>query len=190
MEKVNNEELVRRFQGGDRDCLLVLWNVNQGLVRSVISCFRDSFELDDLMQEAFLGLSSAAERYDEETGCPFASYMAKEIRWEILRYAEESGTPVRLPRHLWDKIRKMNKTRDALREALGRDPEDEELARELGLSVDKLRLLMIAKDRQRSASMDAPLSQDDSEGGCLGDTIADPENNRSEERRVGKECYS
>lgn len=175
MEKITNEELVSRAQGGDRDSLLMLWENNKGLVHKTIQPYLGSLEFDDLMQEAFIGLSNAVQKYDPGAGCAFSSFMVSCIRWELLGYIETSGAPVKLPRSMWAKIRQLNKTRDELREALGRNPSTEELAREMGLSADQIQLMTMAISRKTPSSMDAPVSGDDgSESGSLGDLLADP----------------
>lgn len=175
MENITNEELVSRAQGGDRNSLLMLWENNKGLVHKTIQPYLGNLEFDDLMQEAFIGLSNAVQKYDPEAGCVFSSFMVSCIRWELLGYIETSGAPVKLPRSMWAKIRQLNKTRERLSAALGRNPSTEELAREMGLSADQIQLMTMAISRKTPSSMDAPVSGDDgSESSSLGDLIADP----------------
>ncbi len=173
MEKIENEELVRRYQIGDQEALLMLWEQNKGLMHRAVSPYKATAELDDLMQEAFIGLTTAAREYKPEAGAKFSGFVCDHIRWEILSYLESSGNAVRLPRGCAAQMRQVEKIRAQLREKLGRDPEEKELAREMGLSLDRIRFLEIAKARRSQISTDAPVSSEDG-AATIGDSLADP----------------
>lgn len=172
---MNNEELVKSYQNGDKDSLLELWDNNQGLIHKIVNGFCGYADEDDLMQEAFLALNNASNEYKHDAGCSFASFLADRIRWSLISYLENNGNSVKLSRSMWGKISKYNKTINALREALGRAPKDEEIAREMGLSVNAIHVIETAICKRATVSMNAPISQE-SEGVTIADMIADPEN--------------
>ena len=124
----------------------------------------------DVINQGNLGLIEAANRFDANRGRKFITYAVWWIRHSILKgIAEQSGT-MRLPLNKAGAIRRMWRTLERLRQELGREPSDKELARAMRVPVgdlEELKELSVG-----GLSLDAPISSDD--GIDLGDVLADP----------------
>ena len=98
-EIVTNEQLVALIRAGENeaDNMLKLWNRNKGFVFKTAKKYSGYAEMDDLMQEGYLGLSEAVRYYDAEKGVPFINYAALWIRQAMQRYIDNSGNVVRIP---------------------------------------------------------------------------------------------
>src|ERR1700752_1695382 len=114
----------------------------------------------DLISEGNIGLIKAVERFDPAKGGKLSTYGAWWIKQSIKRAMANQSKTIRLPVHLVDKISKMRRTAMRLQEELGREPTDEELAEEIGISSGKVSQLKTVSIRP--ASLDAPISDDDS----------------------------
>lgn len=99
-KSMTNEQLVVRIQAGEETAanMLQLWQQNKGFVASIAKKYRGYAEMEDLMQEGYIGLNDAVAHYKEGKGALFTSYAAFWIRSRIRRYVEQSGT-IRLPSH-------------------------------------------------------------------------------------------
>jgi RNA polymerase primary sigma factor len=122
----------------------------------------------DLVSEGNIGLMKAVERFDPAKGGKLSTYAAWWIKQSIKRGLANQSKTIRLPVQLVDKISKMRRVSLRMTEELGREPADDELAEEIGISsrvVCHLKTLSI-----RPASLDAPIGDDDStefgETGC------------------------
>ena len=99
-----------------------------------------TLKLDDLIQEGYLGIMDAAERYDPTRGCRFSTYATNWIRQKILRSIAESSRMIRLPVHIQTMVRNMHKKNKELEEMTGRRPSIPELAHEMNIPLDKVHL--------------------------------------------------
>lgn len=90
-------------------------------------------QLDDLIQEGMLGLLDAINRYEPKPGASFETYAKARIRGSIYDSLREDDV---IPRHVRDKLNLIERTAEELRQALGRPPEDVEIAQHLGMSLD------------------------------------------------------
>ncbi|HKI69361.1 MAG TPA: sigma-70 family RNA polymerase sigma factor [Verrucomicrobiae bacterium] len=114
----------------------------------------------DLINEGNMGLMKAVERFDPSKGGKLSTYGSWWIKQSIKRALANQSKTIRLPVHLVDKISKMRRAAMHLQEELGREPSDDELGEELGISASRVSQMRTAAIRP--ASLDAPIGDEDS----------------------------
>jgi RNA polymerase primary sigma factor len=165
-------DLAARIQRGDREARALMINANLRLVVKIAHDYNNfGLPMPDLISEGNIGLIKAVERFDPAKGGKLSTYAAWWIKQGIKRALANQSKTIRLPVHLVDKIAKIRRLAQGLSEELGREPTDEELAEEVGISAPKLAQLRIVS--LRPASLDAPVSDED--GKELGETVGDLE---------------
>ncbi len=113
---------------------------NLRLVISVAKRYRDrGLPFLDLIQEGNLGLLRAIEKFDYHRGFKFSTYATYWIRQSISRSIGDRSRTVRLPVHLQDNLRRVQRVKDHLTSSLGREPSMDEVAQEIGESCERLR---------------------------------------------------
>src|SRR5260370_27864150 len=166
-------DLAARIKKGDREARALMIKANLRLVVKVgRDCVNLGLPLLDLVSEGNIGWMKAVERFDPAKGGKLSTYAAWWIKQSIKRALANQSKTIRLPVHLVDKISKMHRVALRMSEELGREPTDDEVAEEIGLSRSKLSQLKAAATRP--ASLDAPIGDDDSIefGAIVGDEDA------------------
>jgi len=166
-------DLAAKIKKGDKEARAKMIRSNLRLVVKIAHDYANlGLPLLDLISEGNIGLMKAVERFDPAKGGKLSTYAAWWIKQSIKRALANQSKTIRLPVHLVDKISKMRRVALQMSEELGREPTDEELAEEVGLSSSKVSQLKTVSIRP--ASLDAPISDDDTTefGEIVGDMEA------------------
>jgi RNA polymerase primary sigma factor len=166
-------ELAARIKRGDQKARALMIKANLRLVVKIAHDYAHfGLPLLDLISEGNIGLVKAVERFDPAKGGKLSTYGAWWIKQSIKRAMANQSKTIRLPVHLVDKISKVRRVAVKMSEELGREPTDEELAEEIGIS--SVKVSQLKRVSIRPASLDAPMSDDDSTefGEIVGDEDA------------------
>mgnify|MGYP002414118524 CR=1 FL=1 len=164
------EELTRRVQNGDAEARQRLIECNMRLVINIARSYRcKAVPLEDLIQEGAIGLMQAAERFDPSRGFRFSTYATHWIRQAIGRAIDSKSKAIRVPAHVNQALRRIERERTRLLHELGYEPSLDTLAAALGLTTRKL--VSIMHSSQDLLSLD--MSVGDSGGATLGGLIRD-----------------
>jgi RNA polymerase primary sigma factor len=136
----------------------------------------------DLISEGNLGLIKAVERFDPTRGGKLSTYAAWWIKQSMKRAVANQSKTIRLPVHLVDRIARMRNIISRYLEEFGREPDNEEIACELQVPVNKIALLKTVS--VRPASLEAPLGDND-DARVLGDIVGD-DNASSPDEHLGE----
>lgn len=153
-------QLAARIKKGDKAAREHMIKANLRLVVKIAHDYEGlGLPLLDLISEGNIGLMKAVERFDPSKGGKLSTYGAWWIKQSIKRALANQSKTIRLPVHLVDKISKMRRMAMKLQEELGREPTDEELAEELGITSSRVAQMRTAAIRP--ASLDAPIGDED-----------------------------
>src|ERR671924_1379800 len=170
-------ELARRKDEGDEEAKKKLIESNLRLVMSITRNYtKAGVPLLDLIQEGNLGLIRAVEKFDYRLGYKLSTYATWWIRQAIARAIANQARTIRLPVHVVDQVRRVMRARRVLTQKLNRDPLPEEIAKESGFEVKRVReLLELVED---PVSLETPVGDGDS---LYGDMIEDVNSEKPDE---------
>jgi RNA polymerase primary sigma factor len=170
-------ELARRIEAGDDDARREMVVANLRLVVHWAKRYQGSgMDLLDLVQEGTFGLMRAVDKFEWRRGIRFSTYASFWIRQALQRGVARASRAIYVPNDIGDRERQVSLAEEKLTEQRGRPVTDEELAAEVGLSVEQVHR---ARDIARVvASLDQPVGDDDA---LLGDFVAAEQTPSAEE---------
>lgn len=147
-------DLSARIQLGDRRAKDRLVESNMRLVINIAKNYHNpQIPFEDLVQEGAIGLMTAAERFDASKGFRFSTYATHWIKQSICRAIDNKSKAIRIPAHVSEALRKLERLRADLARQLDDEPTVEQLAHHLGISAHKVNALLQAGQEPVSLDM-------------------------------------
>lgn len=174
---MTNEQLVARIRAGEDEAenMLQLWKQNKGFIYKMATKYQGYAEIEDLLQEGYLGLCEAVRHYESKQGVSFITYAAFWIRQVIRRYVDNCCSIVRIPVGAKEEILQYKKIANEYRKWYGKEPSDLEIRSFLGVSKEKLETIKKNALAVNLRSLDECIGGED-EDFTLSDTVASDQN--------------
>src|SRR3954465_14561568 len=181
LTKDEEVELSKRIEQGDLEAKERMINSNLRLVVSIAKKYQgQELSLLDLIQEGIFGLIRAAEKFDWRKGYKFSTYATFWVRQAIQRGMANRSRTIRIPVHIGQRERKIARAERELGVKLGRDPTDEEIAREAELPLEQVD--EVRKAARTVTSLDRPVGEQGET--ALGDLLESDQSSPEEEVEV------
>ena len=172
---MTNEQLVARIQAREDtgNSMALLYDQVKDFIRSVAWQYRDTGEMEDLLQEGYLALYPAIDNYDPAAGVKFLTYASHWIHQRMRRYLQNNGSCMRIPVQCLEQIRKMKKFQSDYEKEYGREPSVVEIARFMWLTLEQVKALQENACMASLRSLDAPVAgADGTEDTTVGELVA------------------
>jgi RNA polymerase primary sigma factor len=168
LTKEEEVELAKRVERGDREAKERMINSNLRLVVSIAKRYQGhGLSLLDLIQEGIIGLIRAVEKFDWRRGFKFSTYATWWIRQAVQRGVANKSRTIRIPVHIADREQRIARAERTLAPKLGRQPSEEEVARQAKLPLKQVR--EVRQAARAITSLDRPIGEGE---GALGDLFA------------------